>query len=527
MYRWKTRAAAFLIVLLGACDDPTAAPMIAEVEVDLIDELLVVGDSTSASAFALTESGDVVVRTMTWRSLTPAVATVRAEDGVVTVTAVAAGTARIQAEAGGRVGYADLTVQAAPQVATVTILPATVVVEIDGEVSVQAVATTADGVAVSGRPITWTVVGTGVTVTPGEDEGRATIAGTAIGVATVRATIDGVVGETEVQVVNTAPPIRTVASVEVTPANFSLPVNHETPLQAIAKDADGAVIEGLPVTWASTADAVASITPIGVSSYASLLAKSAGTAVIRATVGGVTGEAPVQVTASAPGGQLWYLFFVPNRRGIWVNQLIDMSQHLSGLDASGPVQNPVVTWSIDDPTVAALDGNGNIRGLAPGTVTVSATAGDVFASAEVTVFQPMADEVVYDMTFDWWDLLWHMPASVGTEEWTDEHGVVHQVEVWPTGGTLTMTDADTYERVLTFQGWATVDGVARLAIDRQEVDVGTYSIMVGGETGYWLHSTTTPGYVFAVVSAYNAGHLIMRTALGDADEQEFMFRMRQ
>jgi hypothetical protein len=90
-----------------------------------------------------------------------------------------------------------------------------------------------------------------------------------------------------------------------------------------------------------------------------------------------------------------------------------------------------------------------------------------------------------------------------------------------------MTANGSYERVIRLQGWATVDGAARLVIDRDVIDAGTYTIMVGGETGYRMFSQTTAGYEFEVVSAYNAGHLLMRAAIGMAPAETYMLRMRQ
>jgi alpha-amylase len=190
------------------------------------------------------------------------------------------------------------------------------------------------------------------------------------------------------------------------------------------------VISGRAVTWFSTAQAVATVTPIGVSPFATFLAKAAGTTTIRATVDGITAEITVTVTAGPPpADQLWYLFFAGSNRGIWTNQLIDMRQFLTGYGPNGTVANPAVVWSIDDPAIAAIDENGNVRGLTKGTTRVRATAGNVVATTLVTVYQPMPGPVVYDLTYDWWTGEWHMPPTVGTETWTDGNGVDHQVEL--------------------------------------------------------------------------------------------------
>ena len=530
MNRSMVRAAAVIsMVLLTACEDsPTGSTRVDRVEVGPEDQVLVVGDSTTVTAVPLTTGGDIVVGPVLWRSLSPGVATLQVSGGTAVVKANAPGTARIEAESGGRTGFTYITVIAAPIVETVTLLPTTMVIEAGEQASIQAVARDADGEVIEGRAVTWAVVGTAVTVAPDDTPGWATVAAQANGEAVIRATIDGVAGEAEIQVVTATPPPASVSTVEITPSNFSLPVNHETPLQAIAKDANGAVINGLPVTWTSTAAAVATIEPIGVSAFASLSGKSAGTTVIRATIGGVTAQITVEVTAAPPpADEILYLFLTPGHRGIWTDQVLDFTQHLSGLGRNGTISNPAVTWSIADSSIASIDANGKVRGLRKGTTTVRATAGSVYAIAYVTVFEPATGPVVFDLTYDWWDGGWHMPPSAGTEQWTDPNGTVHTVDLWITGGSLTMTTGGTYERVLVLQGWAHYDGAARLAIEREIVDEGTYGIMVGGETGYWMHSTTTPGYVYEIVSAYNAGHVVMRAEVGTAPKLNYLFRMRQ
>jgi hypothetical protein len=42
-----------------------------------------------------------------------------------------------------------------------------------------------------------------------------------------------------------------------------------------------------------------------------------------------------------------------------------------------------------------------------------------------------------------------------------------------------------------------------------------------------MNSSTTPGYTYTVLPAYNAGHATMRAAVGTAAEQDYLFRMRQ
>ena len=530
MDRSKARAwAVTMIALFAACsDDPTSVTQVARIEVGPADAVIAVGDSVELTALAVTADGDVVVGPVQWRSLNPTTATLRVGEGKAVVEGKAAGTAWIEATSGGRAGTVKVTVTAAQQVAEVELQPATLVLQEGQEAAVQAVARAASGAVIEGRTVTWSVEGVSVTIAPTGTAGWATVTADAEGGAIIRATIDGVTAAADVQVVAASPPPAQVASVTITPSSFSLPVQHETPLQAIAKDAAGAIIAGLPVTWVSTADAVASITPIGVSPFATLLGLSAGTTRIRATVGGVTGEITVQITAAPPPAQqVMYLFVIPSQRGIWIDQVLDYSQHLSAIGRDGRIDNPAVTWTVEDPSIASVDAAGRVHGLKKGTTRLHVSSGAAQATAQITVFEPWNGTVAFDLTYDWWDMMWHAVSPVGSETWTDEAGVAHEVELYPTIGSLTLATDGRYERVLRLQGWANVDGSARLVIDREVRDVGVSSIMVGGETGFRMISETTPGLTYEVVQAYNAGHVIMRAAIGTAAVQDYLFRMRQ
>ena len=73
---------------------------------------------------------------------------------------------------------------------------------------------------------------------------------------------------------------------------------------------------------------------------------------------------------------------------------------------------------------------------------------------------------MFDLTYDWWDGEWHMPPTVGAEQWTDPNGTVHDVQLWAIEGTLTLMDDGTYERVMILHGWAVVNGVNQVVIER-------------------------------------------------------------
>jgi uncharacterized protein YjdB len=528
---WVMRAGVIVVLaMLVSCSDaPTDVVRVDRVEVGPAGQVLVVGDSAELTAVPRAANGDIVVGTVLWRNLNPTVATLRVAGAVAVIEALAEGTVRIEAESGGRVGYVDVTVEAVPQVETVELQPTALLLEAGQEATIRAVARQADGRPIPGREATWTIVPAGVaTVEPETTPGWARVTALEAGEAVVRVAIEGVIGEAELQVVTTSPPPAEVATVVIAPSDFSLPVGHQTSLQATARAANGEVVSGLPVNWTSTADNIATVTPIGVSAFASLITIAPGTVRIQATVGGVTGEVNIVVTATEPPpGQANYLWFSPDRRGIWVNQTLDFSQHLVAVGSGGTVPVPTVTWVVEDTTVATVDGNGRVTGVRSGTTKVRASTGTLHADAVVTVFRPAEDVNVFDLTNDWWDGQWHMVPQVGTETWTDELGGQHEVALWIAGGKLTMYSDGRYERELVLEGWATWNGAGRKVIERTVVDHGMSSIMVGGETGYRMDSSTTPGYVYQILPAFNAGHAVMRARVGTAAEHDYLFRLRQ
>lgn len=524
--RWVFGLATLLLLALVACEDATGVADVDHIDVGPSNAVVQVGDSIELVAVARSRGGDVVAGPMTWRSLQPSIATVRANGGTAVIVGHAAGTAEIEVESRGKSTTVAVVVEEV-EVGSVDVLPGTIVLEVGQQISVEAQVRSTTGEVVTGRTIAWSVEPQGAaTVTP-QSNGRALVVALVEGEAVVRAVVDGASGQALIQVVAATPPPQNIASVVITPGDFSLPVNHETPLQAIAKQADGTIVNGRPVAWTVSAAAVADVTPIPGSSFASFRAKTAGTVTVRATIDGVYAEITVEVTAVAPPPQqVLYLMFRAPQRGIWRGQITSFAHELVAMGANGVIADPQVTWSVEDETILELDEQHGVKGLRSGTTKLIATSGTVRAELRVSVFEG-ADPAVYDLTYDWWDYEWHMAPQTGVEKWTDENGTEHDVAVYVTGGTLTLHGNGDYERVLKFEGWSSVSGQAHKVIEREEIDVGRATIEVGGESAYLLHSDTTEGLVYKVVGTNNAGNVRMRATIGTAPEYEYLFRMRQ
>ena len=318
----------------------TAAPVpVATVSVSLAASSLVAGATTQATATARDASGNVLTgRTVAWSSSNTSVATVDGASGVV--TAVAAGTATITATSEGKSGSRSLTVTAVPPVPVATVSVGLADATLFVGATTQATATTADasGNVLTGRVVSWSSSNTSVATVSSSGVVTAVGAGTANIVATSESKIGSAVVTVSVVPVST---------VSVALGTSSIQVGNTTQATATARDANGNVLTGRAVTWASSNTSVATVSATGV-----VTGVVAGTATITATSEGKTGGATVTVTAPPPPP-------IATQLGI-----------------TSPPPSAVTTGVAFGPIVVQLrDASGNPVAQAGVTVSISATGG--------------------------------------------------------------------------------------------------------------------------------------------------------
>lgn len=143
---------------------------------------------------------------------------------------------------------------------------------------------------------------------------------------------------------------------------------------ASAHYSDGSINYAPGATWTSTNPAVLSV------SGGMVFGTAVGTASAKATVGTVSGTAVVQVRQP------------PQATSVVVSPAVDSVQ-IGGTrpftakvyDQNGALRtNPLVGWSVDDPSVASISSSGVATALALGTTTVRATVGTVTGTAQLT-----------------------------------------------------------------------------------------------------------------------------------------------
>jgi Tol biopolymer transport system component/uncharacterized protein YjdB len=172
----------------------------------------------------------------------------------------------------------------------------------------------------------------------------------------------------------TTPPAP-VASVTISPATQSLVVGSTAVLTAALADASGRPLTGRPIAWASSKPAVATVSASGV-----VTAVAEGVAQIDATSEGkygtsviVVNRVPVASIAITPAT----LSLVEGETGT----LTAVAK-----DANGAVLGDrTITWRSSDVTIAPIYANGQILGIRPGTVNITAEAEGKTAMLELTV----------------------------------------------------------------------------------------------------------------------------------------------
>jgi Tol biopolymer transport system component len=173
-------------------------------------------------------------------------------------------------------------------------------------------------------------------------------------------------------------PARPVANVVVSPATTTILIGRSEELSAVASGADGEVIEGRPVQWATSDASIATV-----SSSGSVTAVAEGAATISATIEGKIGTARVTVVrvpvATVSLTPKTVVLDLPGAR----------QMNAIALDAEGHVlDGRVVQWSTDPATVATVSATGMLQAVAPGYALVTATIDGVSASSAITVAPP-------------------------------------------------------------------------------------------------------------------------------------------
>jgi hypothetical protein len=318
----------------------------------------------------------------TWSSATPSVATLGSGRGQTGVArAVAAGTTVIQASYMGLTAQTTLTVTDAVLM-SIQISPVNPTLPVGGRILFQATGIYSDNTT---RPLgqaTWTSSNTQVADVQTGGPGRGTATALSPGMTTITAAVGGISGSTVLSVTDAV-----LMSITVSPINPSVAAGTTFRFSATgiytdntSRDVTGAA------AWTSSNTSVAQVTD-GFGNKGVTTALSAGTAVITAAVGGISGTSTLTVTAAT----LTAIEVTPIDPNVAVGTQLQFAATALFSDNTSQPVGPGATWQSSDLQVAQVQtgGPGGAPGLATslaaGTTTISATFRGVTGSTTLTV----------------------------------------------------------------------------------------------------------------------------------------------
>ena len=327
------------------------------------------GQSAQLSAVVRDASGNILSnRPVTWSSADPSIATI-SPSGLVTTVAV--GSTTITAIADQARTTATFTVTSVP-VATVVASPNPLSLPAGGSATLTATARSSTGTTLANRAVTWSSLNPTVATV----SSAGVVTAVAAGSTSIKATIEGVSANVALSVAT--PPPAPVASVSIALDLTTIAVGGHAQATATMRDANGNVLTGRTVTWASENPSLATISSSGY-----VTAVAAGTATITATAEGVIGAATLTISASAPA-PVATVNLTLSPTSVLVGQTATASVQL--LDANGhTLTGRTVTWSSSNTAVALINASGIVTGVGAGTATITATSEGKTGSAGFTV----------------------------------------------------------------------------------------------------------------------------------------------
>jgi hypothetical protein len=306
------------------------------------------------------------------------------------------------------------------------------------------------------------------------------------------------------------PATRAVASVEVAPGAISLQVHETRQISATPLAADRTPLTDRAVQWSTSDSAVAFVTEHG-----TVWARSAGTAVLTATVDGKQGQASVEVLPPPPPpppAAVAYVRITPGDvtmsedPATW--RLAARTYAANGTELIGRA----VAWTSADSTrLRVYDGMLSPHG--PGTVTVTATSEGKQAQVRVTIPEwqrALALKGAAGLP---------LPAPFDADTYVDDKGVTHTVRRVVTDGALRFSfTGGRYEQRLTVQTYQ--DGV--LVGTDAYFDRGTYLYDVFAGTQVFT-STLFSGLTFRATPAGDGGLAVTQRIRGEGAPATFLF----
>ena len=169
------------------------------------------------------------------------------------------------------------------------------------------------------------------------------------------------------------------SSITVTPATVKLTGAGQTvQLSATVRDQDDNAIAGASVVWSSSNASVATVSTTGL-----VIAHQNGSAIIRATSSGVSGQAAV--TVDIPVATT--VTITPSSANLSaVGQTVQLAAIVRD-QRDRILPSAALTWSSSEDLVATVDSHGLVTAVGPGSAEITARSGEVSGLMTVSVMQ--------------------------------------------------------------------------------------------------------------------------------------------
>ncbi len=257
-------------------------------------------------------------------------------------------------------------------VSLISVVPSTVSLLVGDTLTVKASASDATGLALTGIAFTYKSADTSIAIV----SATGTITAKKLGLVVITTLSGTATASTTVTVVAALPP--SISSITVSPAPAFVVVHGTQQLGAVVRDANGAVIPNLSVTWQSNNPPVATVSSTGLVTGVSL-----GAAIVTANIAGYLGQSTVTVSASIVLGPST-VAVSPAVATIGVGRTAQFTA--TATDSTGNTfPNTSAVWKSSNVAVVKVDANGLATGLTAGTATISGTAFGGTGNATVTV----------------------------------------------------------------------------------------------------------------------------------------------
>jgi len=323
------------------------------------------GTSTTLNAVGLFNDGSTrdISNQVTWSSSNPSFATVQSTGRAQSVSP---GVTTITAALGVRSASISLTVTNAT-IVSISVAPSITSIALGTQLSFTATGSFSDSSTQTiTSNVTWTSSDSTVaTMSTSGAKGIATTTGT--GTATISAALGAVTGTAQLNVTSAS-----LASISLTPATSILAPASTIQWTAVGTFSDGTTQNVSTIAnWSTSSSSIATVT-----SYGAVTGQSAGTAVITASLQGISGTANIVVESAT----LTSISVLPSNPS--VPESISTGLSAIGTFSDGTTQDltSAVNWTSSAASVATVSNAGGTKGDATGVAPGSSTITALFAA---------------------------------------------------------------------------------------------------------------------------------------------------